>query len=257
MLKRDKNSHKGQNGKVMVIGGSPRFYGAPILSALGTEATGVDLVFPFMPSMHIEAAKTYSLNFILQTFQGESLSAKDVKTILNFSPKVDAVVIGPGLGTDPGTLRAVKTLLAQLTIPTVVDASAIISTHSLPETVIFTPHHGEFKELTGEEATEKTVQKWAKHFNATIVCKGPKDIIADRDEVTVNDTGNAMMTVGGSGDVLSGVIAGFLAQGMKPLEAGEYATKMLGKAAEKLAHVQGSLRAIDLVHMLPSLLDPK
>ena len=255
MLKRDKNSHKGQNGKVMVIGGSPMFYGAPILSALGAEATGVDLIFPFIPAAHIEAAKTYSLNFILQTFEGESLSSKDAKTILNFSPKADAVVIGPGLGTDPGTLRAVKTLLAHLTIPTVVDASALISTHSLPETVVLTPHHGEFKKLTGEDASEKSIQKWAKHFNATIVCKGAKDIIADRDEVTVNDTGNAMMTVGGSGDVLSGVIGGFLAQGMKPFETCEYATKMLGKAAEKLAQMQGSLRAIDLVHMLPTLLD--
>ncbi|MBU0577484.1 NAD(P)H-hydrate dehydratase [Patescibacteria group bacterium] len=253
-MERKINSHKGDNGKVMVVGGSKMFHGAPILCSLGAEYSGVDLVFPFIPPIQAEAAKTYSLNFIIQTFEGNVLTNKDVKSILNFSRNVDVVVVGPGLGTDPKTKTAVKNLLSHLNVPTVVDASALLYTNSLPKSVTLTPHRGEFRELTGDDPTPDNVQKWAKNLNATIVCKGPEDIIADRDELAINDTGNAMMTVGGTGDVLSGLIGGLIAQGMTPFDAGQYATKILGKAAENLADIQSSIRAIDLARSIPGMM---
>ena len=251
MLERNPNSHKGENGKVMVVGGSTLFHGAPILCSLAAEHSGVDLVYPFLPPSQKEAAKYYSLNFILQTFQEEILSSKDAKAIVNFSKQVDCVVIGPGLGADSKTKTAVKTILANLKVPTVVDASALIYTNSLPEICILTPHQGEFKALTGDEPTPKNIQKWAKDLKATIVCKGPEDIIATADDIAINNTGNAMMTVGGTGDALAGLIGGLLAQGMEPFEAAKQGTRVLGLLAESYEGLEANIRAIDLVRNLP------
>lgn len=254
MLERDPNSHKGENGKIMIVGGSALFHGAPILCSLAAEHSGVDLVYPFLPPCHKEAAKGYSLNFILQTFQEDELSSKDTKAIINFSRHVDCVVIGPGLGKDTKTKNAVKTILANLKVPTVVDASALIYTNVLPEVCVLTPHRGEFKMLTGEDPTEENIQKWAKNLKATIVCKGPKDIIADADNIAINNTGNAMMTVGGTGDVLAGLIGGLIAQKMDPFEAGKQATRVLGILAESYEGLESSIRAIDLAYALPTSL---
>jgi len=252
MLERKKESHKGENGKVMVVGGSNMFHGAPILCALAAEHSGVDLIFPFIPKAHVEAAKTYSLNFILQTFEGDVLTSKDAKAIVNFSKQVNTVVIGPGLGADSKTKAAVKSILSKLKVPTVVDASALMYTNHLPEVCVLTPHRGEFREMTGDEPTPKNVQKWAKNLKATIVVKGPEDIIADDDEIAINNTGNPLMTVGGTGDVLSGFIGGLMAQGMEPFEACKFATRTLGLLGDNMADLQGSFRALDLVYSIPA-----
>jgi NAD(P)H-hydrate epimerase len=251
MIQRKINSHKGDNGKIMIIGGNARFHGAPILCALGAEYSGVDMIYPFMPPCHAQVARTYSCNFILDTFAETMLTLKDVTRILNLSKDMDAVVIGPGLGTHKNTKAAVKKLLANLKVPTVVDACAIMFSNQLPKDVVFTPHHGEFRELTGQEPNAKNARKLAETLKATIVLKGPQDIIATPDEVAINDTGNALMTVGGSGDVLSGVIGGFIAQGYSCFEAGKLGVRMLGLAGESLGATQASVRAIDLAMAIP------
>jgi NAD(P)H-hydrate epimerase len=239
----------------MVIGGSGAYYGAPILCALGAEASGADLVYPFIPPSQVEAAKTYSLNFIIHTFQKDHLTTKDVKSILEFSQNnVDVVLVGPGLGREGATAEAIKELLARLDKPTVVDAEALIFTNHWPKTVVLTPHRGEFQRLTGEEATNETVQKWAKNLNATILCKAPKDIIADPNHLRINETGNALMTVGGTGDLLGGFVAGLMAQKLDPMEACYKAVHLLGLGAEHLAETQATIRAYDLARMIPTLL---
>jgi len=129
-----------------------------------------------------------------------------------------------------------------------------MSTNQLPIQTIITPHHGEFLRLTGEDPTPENVQKWAKNLNAIIVCKGPKDIIADKEKIVINDTGNSLMTVGGSGDVLSGLIGGLIAQKMNLFDAGVYATKIFGICGDRLAKNYGSLRAIELAQSIPSVL---
>ncbi len=254
-MKRKKDSHKGQNGKVLIIGGSEHFHGAPILCSLGAENSGADLIFPYLPASQQEAAKTYSLNFILHSFEKNHLSTKDVSPILKMSEMADVVVIGPGLGDAAETKKAIKSILMKLEKPTVIDASALIYTNALPKTVVLTPHRGEFKQLTGEEPSHKTVQKWAKNLGATIVVKGPEDIIANKDKLLINKTGNALMTVGGTGDVLSGLIGGLMAQGIEPIEACHIATETLGSAAEELALTHNNLKAHDLVKELPRLLE--
>lgn len=253
-MHRDPESHKGQNGKVLVIGGNDHFHGAPILCALGAEHAGADLVFQFLPPSHIDAAKTYSLNLILHAFEKEHLSPKDVKEILKFSENADAVVIGPGLGNAAETVKAVKELLSNLEKPTIVDASALVYTNTLPKVTVLTPHRGEFKNMTGDDPTPENVQKWATSLNATIICKGPKDIIANEDELQISETGNAMMTVGGTGDVLSGCIGALIAQGHKPTEACYLAAHAMGAAADALGTRQDSIRALDLVELLPQML---
>jgi NAD(P)H-hydrate epimerase len=254
MLDRKKDSHKGDHGRIMVIGGSPLFYGAPILTSLAAEYSGVDLVYPVLPESQVPTIKNYSLNLIIQTFKGDYLTPDDVKGIAGMAEKMDAVVIGPGLGNESKTQNAVKKLLSLMTVPTVVDASALIFTNHLPGITVLTPHRGEFKELTGEDATPENVQKWAKQLGCTILCKGPEDIIADSDELSINKTGTTLMTVGGTGDVLSGFIGGLLAQGVEPFDAAKHAVHLLGIAGEEISGYQGSLRAIDLVYQIPQLL---
>jgi len=253
-MERDSNSYKGQNGKVLVIGGNESYHGAPILCALGAEYSGVDLVYPFIPLCHAEISRTYSLNFIIHTFKKLFLTPKDVKAILELSQTVDSIVIGPGLGREPETAEAIKQLFASLEKPTIIDADALIYTNNLPKIAILTPHRGEFHRLTGEEATVASVQKWAKNLNATILCKAPKDIIADPNSLKINETGNALMTVGGTGDLLGGFVAGLIAQKMDPTDACYKATHLLGLGAEQLAQTQATLRAIDLAKMIPNLL---
>ena len=254
MDNRKPDSHKGQNGRVMVIGGNPLYHGAPILCALGAEYSGADLVYPFIPLCHAQTARNYSLNFIIHTFHKDHLTMKDVKRLLEFSGKTDIVVMGPGLGKEPNTVKAIKTFLSESDKPVVLDADALLYTNSLPKITVLTPHRGEFKELTGDNPTLKNVQKWAKNLNPTIICKGPEDIIADKDKVFVNKTGNALMTVGGTGDVLSGFIAGLMAQGLKAIEACHIAAHTLGLAAERLAEKKASFRAQELAEMIPKML---
>lgn len=254
MLKRDINGHKGQNGKVLVIGGSKTFYGAPIMCALGAEASGVDLVYLYLPKDHVEAAKSYSLNFVIHSFYANSLGMRDVEKILKLSPQVDTVVIGPGIIPEKNVKEALKNLYKELRRPTVIDAGALLYTTALPTITVLTPHRGEFKELTGQEPTPENIQKAAKDLGVTIVCKGPTDIIANRDTIALNETGHPAMTVGGTGDVLAGFIGGLIARGQEPLEAAETATNIFGLCGEQLGHLQENFTAYDLAKLIPQVL---
>lgn len=254
MFSRDPNAHKGDNGKVMIIGGSARYYGAPILCALGAEAVGVDLIYPFLPPEHLEAAKHRSLNFILHSFKKSALGLSDVDAILKLSHRVDVVVIGPGIEPEKKTIAALKQIFSELKRPTVIDAGALFFTHTLPAISVLTPHRGEFKKLTGDDPTPENVQKWATELNATILCKGPVDIIADKETIALNETGNAGMTVGGTGDVLAGIVAGLMAQKNNPITACETAANIWGLCAENLIHLQDSFTAQELLTTLPQIL---
>lgn len=250
-MERELNSHKGQNGRVIVVGGNETFHGAPILSALAAEYSGVDLVFPFVPSCHAEVTRSYSLNFIVHPFKENHLTEADIKEILKQSETADAIVIGPGLGEHKETKKAVKLLLEYLKIPTIVDAGALMYSTEWPETTVLTPHRGEFEKITGSPATEANVQKWAKEMGVTIVCKGPKDIVADTNEMAINETGTPLMTVGGTGDALAGLIAGLIAQKMPVFQACETACIVWGKIGEANAKKEASLRAADMIKDLP------
>ena len=251
---RNKDSHKGENGKVLVVGGSEKFYGSAILASLAVEYSGVDLIFPFIPACHIEAAKTYSLNFILNSFSENNLTNSDIKKIIKLSKEVDVVLIGPGLSKDKDVQKNIIKIIENIETKLVIDADAIIFTNNLTKDSIFTPHKEEFFNLTKDEASPENIQKWAENLSATIICKGVQDIIADKNELIINESGNALMTVGGTGDLLAGLIAGLSAQGYNNIDACKIASDTIGEAAENLAKKQNSIRAVELLKEIPKIL---
>ncbi|HRY91605.1 MAG TPA: NAD(P)H-hydrate dehydratase [Candidatus Gracilibacteria bacterium] len=246
--RRDPNSHKGLNGKVMIVGGSADYYGAPILSALGALYSGVDLVYLFVPECNLNVSKSLYPDFIVRPFPGDYLDMKAVTPILEFSKKCDAVLLGPGLGERDETMDALHKIVKALDIPTVLDAGAIQVFHKIKEVplnqkIVITPHHAELETLTGKDIKINTslagkvviIRTLATDLKINILLKGPQDLLASEDgEIKLNVTGNAGMTVGGSGDVLSGFVASLIAQGVTPFDACQAATYLLGKAGDEL-----------------------
>lgn len=271
MSNRNPDSYKGQNGKVAIIGGSAKYHGAPIFSALGAEHSGVDLIFPYVAKCHLEVTKNSSLNFICQSFQDNHLHPNDVNSILELTANCHAVVIGPGLDNHPETKEALALLIPQITIRTVIDGNALAvmpelaaKNVKLPTELVLTPHRAEFSNFTHlpEWDLKQNVEllvPWAKKLGATFVLKGRKAIIVDKDgNHTLNNTGNAGLTVGGSGDVLAGLIAGLMAQGQSPFEAAKLGAEVIGSAGDLLYEDKGyAYRAVDVVEKIPAVLKRK
>lgn len=225
------DSHKGQNGRLLIIGGGP-YIGAPAMSALAALRIGTDLVHIATPDASFSQISSFSPTFIMHRLDGKVLTPDHIPMLLELSGKADAVLIGPGLGTDEGTVAAVREFISKCKLPTVVDADGITAVGSEPiardAPLIFTPHHNEFKRLSGG----KDVRTTAEAFGAVIVLKGKEDVITDGKRLRNNRTGSPGMTVGGTGDVLSGAIAGLLSKGMDPFDAGCLGAYICGRAGE-------------------------
>jgi NAD(P)H-hydrate epimerase len=246
--RRDPNSHKGMNGRVMIVGGSLEYHGAPMLSGLGALYGGADLVYLFVPEVNFNVTRSNYPDFIVRSFPGEYLDMKAVTPILEFAKKCDAILLGPGLGEREETFEALLKIVKSLTIPTVLDAGAIqvfqkIKDVPLQQKIVITPHHNEFETLTGKDIKISGSQSGkvvllrtlATDLKINILLKGPQDLIASEEgEILLNNTGNAGMTVGGSGDVLSGFVASLIAQGAPPFAACQAATYLLGRAGDNL-----------------------
>ena len=255
--KRIITSHKAEIGKVLIVSGSYRYYGSPILCALGAEVAGADLITLYLPEEHRNTAKNYALNIFLNSFVHNTLGLKDIGMIVDSARHNDVLIIGPGLGDDPDTKRAVVKILSEVAIPTVIDAEALF-----PEILnikraapwILTPHHGEFTRVFNTLATPENVQSLAKKHGLTLVVKGHVDLISDGKELYLNKTGCPEMRVGGTGDVLAGIIGSFIAQKMDPFQASCSAAYHYGKAGEKLSTQQWSFSSYDLAKYLASYL---
>ena len=161
--KRSEYGHKGQFGKVLIIGGSKQYSGAPALTGMAALQMGMDLVYVFAPKSVADVIRTYSPNLIVQPGLEDNICEKDIPILEDFIKKVDSVVIGPGLGTDPNLKKVVPmilTLLKEYDKPVVIDANAIKLSkplkNDLPSDVIFTPHANEFYELTGKKMPDQT-----------------------------------------------------------------------------------------------------
>ncbi len=204
-------SHKGDSGRVLVIGGGP-YSGAPALAALGALRGGADIVTVAAPRNVSDIIASFSPNLIVRSLSNDRLVEEDVAVISELIKKHDVVVIGMGLGTSKDTLSAIKKIVP-LCSKAVIDADAL--TPDLLEVnyrnIIVTPHAGEMKRLSGAEvpAEEKEKLMYIKNFarmnKLTVLLKGKIDLISDGNEVRVSRTGNAGMTVGGTGDVLAGL----------------------------------------------------
>ncbi|MDA1209377.1 MAG: NAD(P)H-hydrate dehydratase [bacterium] len=249
-MKRNPQSHKGDNGKVAIIGGSHLMHGAPILSALAAEASGCDLLFPCVPLSHKEVTKASSLNFIVHTFSADELTQDDVESILELLATMDSAVIGPGLARTDVTLDAIQEVISGATCDLVIDASGLqpkTLDHIVGKNVVLTPHLGELERMGISEAALSDI-------DATVVIKGPTDTVFSRDgSMKKIEGGNAGLTVGGTGDVLAGLIAGLIAQGSEHDAACLTACTVMKKAGEALFERKGfSFTASDVIGEIPN-----
>jgi NAD(P)H-hydrate epimerase len=222
------NRHKGQNGKVAVIGGG-LYSGAPALSALGAYRSGVDLVHVFVPETSYKQVSTFAPELIVHKLLGDIITKENIKSF--FEEEFDSIIIGPGMGKDKVSLKAVQLILEKCT-NVVIDADAISNYDFHDKNIIITPHKGELTRL-GLQDKREDLMSFANDNNVTILFKGEIDLITDGHFFKKNKTGHPRMAVGGSGDVLAGVCGAFMAKGLTPFESARLAAYSLGKAGEK------------------------
>ncbi len=255
--KRRGDEHKGDFGRILVIAGSRDYIGAPMLVAKAAFRTGVDLVTIACPR-YVAERMPYDANMIVRSLNSENfLSAQDIEEIkkINF----DVAVIGNGLGTENETKLAVKKFLRENEKPIVVDADALklIEPRNLKENMILTPHAGEFKLLFSDykenfDERVSMVKNFAKKYDTTIVLKGQTDIISNKEKTKLNRTGNPGMTVGGTGDVLAGII-GALATKADNFHAAASGTFLNGLAGDLAKEEFGyHFTATDVIEKIPN-----
>ncbi len=267
--RRKPNSHKTMNGRVLIVGGSLDFHGAPIFAGLSAMAAGCDLVMMAVPETNFEVTRNASPGLIVHRYPGEYLSSRGRELILRMAKKAEVILLGPGLKDRPETMKAVKDIVTAVDIPVVLDADAIqvlemIETMPLKQPLLVTPHHAEFEKLIGKSFKirdpqahkQRLIRTLANDLKMNILLKGPIDIVASDDgKVDEHEGGNAGLTKGGTGDALAGLAAGLIAQGFSAYDAAAVATLMLGRAAERLFKVKGySFSVQDLIDELPALL---
>lgn len=263
--KPDPSSHKGDNGRVLVIGGGP-FTGAPALAGMAAMYSGSDLAHVAVPAPAATPVACYSPNIIVHPLSSEVLVPQDSTKIAGLIKKCDAVVIGPGLGDDKRTEEAVGGIIRLVQVPLVIDADALSAIKKDPKLLrgkkaILTPHKGEFEKLSGLKVSQdigvrsQQVARTAKKLGAILLVKGPIDVISDGDRVCLNRTGNAAMTVGGTGDVLTGIVGCLLAKGMDPFHAACLAAFVNGTAGDIAFQDRGyGLLATDVASRIPYVL---
>jgi len=249
-------SHKRNTGKVLVVAGSARYPGAGALATLGALRSGAGLVYSYGPS-----SLRLPLEAIPIASRGDWLSEADLPLILERLEEVDALCLGPGLATQPETLSVVRALLEKNPLPAVVDADAL---QGLPEKlsprVLLTPHAGELARLLRVKAGELEKDRLryaiqaARNFNCTVLFKGAATLVASAGgRYAVSTEGTPVLAQGGSGDVLSGICAALLSQGLGALEAGALAAYLQGRAG-RLSGVRAGLGAEALAAELPRAL---
>ena len=264
---REQTAHKGDFGKILLLCGSRGYTGAAYLAAMGTLRAGAGLVFLGVPESiyGIEAVKlNESIVFPLPDEDGK-LSEKAIPEILERLPKVDAVLIGPGVGQSEGTYRVVEAVLQQAQCPVVLDADGInvVAAHmdilrKRTAPTILTPHAGEFARLGGdmEAGRQVAAEKMAEDLGCVMLLKGSGTVITDGSTTYINPTGNPGMAVGGSGDVLAGIITALLGQGISALEAAACGAWVHGAAGDICAEEIGQYGMLptDMLAVLPRLL---
>ncbi|MBW3010938.1 NAD(P)H-hydrate dehydratase [Candidatus Woesearchaeota archaeon] len=230
---RKKDSHKGQNGIVLVIGGSELYVGAPALAAMAALRTGVDLVYVATTIDAAYAINTYDPSLITIKCDGPILTDKHYHDLEPFIQRADCIIIGPGMGTEKGTEKLIKKIAA-LNKPKVIDADALkVLRAEKINNAVLTPHRGEFQALYGAEPTEDNLPVYA-DANRIILLKGQVDLITDGKKIHKNKFGNPGMTVGGTGDVLAGIIGGLIALKTPLLDAARYGAEINGLVGDKL-----------------------
>ena len=272
---RDSSSHKGNNGRLLVIGGSKDYSGAPAIAGMAAIGAGADLVYVASPQNAAEAIKSTSPDLIVKSLEGDKLSLKHSDEILSLVDNVDSVLIGPGAGIDEDTSKLFNILVTKIKKPLVLDADALkqveLSLIKNREDIILTPHIFEFKSFfkvendlkldidsydfskVDENITE--FQKIIRQIKGTVVVKGKYDLILSGNKFKINKSGNAGMTVGGTGDALAGISASLLSQGLSSFDSASLATFINGLAGDEAYNIKGNgFSATDLVSYIGSVI---
>lgn len=265
---RDKSTHKGDYGKILLLCGSRGYTGAGALAAMGALRVGAGLVYLGVPESiyEIEASKLLEpVVFPLPDEDGK-LSVHAIDEISRILPGIDVVLIGCGLGRSEGTTAVVQHVLQNYSGPVILDADGInvMKCHKdilrgRTSLTILTPHEGEFTRFVQREMGMDRLTcacELAKELGIIVVLKGHETIITDGNIVYVNSTGNPGMAVGGSGDVLAGMITGLIGQKIPVLEASACAVWLHGAAGDICAEEIGQYGMLpsDVLQAVPRLM---
>jgi len=266
---RQPESHKGDFGRLLVVGGSEIYSGAPALVALAALQAGVDLVYIAAPERTAYTISAMSPNLITLKLEGHYLSSQDLPIIRRHMRGMTAAVVGPGLGlhkeTEDAVGEAIK-IVEDERIPLLLDADGLKAFSKFKRRIgvplVLTPHAGEYRILTGEELSQNlkervvSVQKTAQDLGAVVLLKSHVDLISDGERTKLNFTGNPGMTVGGTGDVLSGVVGALMAQGTDPFESAVAGAFINGAAGDFVRKEKGyHMVATDLLDWIPKIMD--
>ncbi len=283
LKKRNPDSRKGQNGRVLVVGGSRQYFGSPALVALSALRTGADLVYLLVPEYIAPTVASYSPDLIVCGYKGEYLNDSAMPLFRELREKTDVMVIGNGLTKRADVLKVAEKIIREyfqspivprlsaealkgLKIankthndfhdkkPCVIDADAIIAGGYGIKNAIYTPHVKEFERLAGRavpedfDARKALVKSIAEKLASPVLLKGKIDIASDGKAILLNKTGNVGMTCGGTGDTLAGVCGALLSQGNSALISAACAAYINGAAGD-LAYKKfgNSLIASDLI----------
>ncbi|MTK63445.1 MAG: NAD(P)H-hydrate dehydratase, partial [Methanobacterium sp.] len=244
--KREMNSHKGQNGRVLVLGGSENYSGAPALAALSALRSGVDIAVIACPNIVSGSIRSYSPDLIVRALSEDYVRFEDSSDILEISDNADSVVVGCGIRIKDETGLVINEMVEKIQKPIVLDAVSlkIVDKNVVKgsdKKLVLTPHKAEFKAFFDLDIPEdlndkiKAVESTAAEFGCTILLKGVVDIISDGNRTKLNSSGNPGMSVGGTGDVLAGLVAGLISKGHDAFEAaflGAYINGVAGDFAK-------------------------
>ncbi|TWT83070.1 ATP-dependent (S)-NAD(P)H-hydrate dehydratase [Planctomycetes bacterium CA13] len=269
---RASDAHKGDLGRVLLIGGSRGMAGSISLSAIAALHTGSGLVSAAVPDRCLETVASFHPCLMTiplkQNSQGQFCTDAVSELTQRIGP-FDAIGCGPGMSTSEGAIEVVRLLLRQRNRKRVFDADAIncLATMGWPTTatsdagpIVLTPHPGELLRLTGVAPSERdgqidAAQALAAQHNVTIVVKGGPTVVVAPEQRWTNDNGNPGMATGGTGDVLAGMITSLLGQGMSPWDAARLGVWLHGAAGDEAAktHGQAGMTALELLLAIPKL----
>ena len=263
---RGRDTHKGDYGRILLLCGSRGYTGAAALAAMGALRSGAGLVYCAVPESiyAIEAVKLTEPVVLPLADEKGMLSESAIPAIRELLPKMDAVLFGCGSGLGAGPEQVLKLLLTEFDGPLVIDADGITLAAKHKDLLrgrraptVLTPHDGEFLRLEPKPGQrEPQTMELARELGIILLRKGHRTLITDGVKCYENRTGNPGMAVGGSGDVLSGIILSLLGQGLAPLEAAACGAWLHGAAGDLCARELGEygLLPTDYVNLLPRLL---
>ena len=247
----EKSSHKGINGKLAIVAGW-KYHGSALIASMGAHSTSPDLARIFINSRNYSVIGSQIHTTMLENCEENEYFMEEIL-------KYDSILMGPGMGNSDYEISVMEKIMEAANVPIVLDASAINiigkqGKGSMGKEIVITPHKGEFQKLTGTEPTLENAKSAAKKFGITIFLKGPTDIITDGVTTILGNGGNSRMTMGGTGDLLAGLLAGLISRKVPTLRACSMASFINKRAAERCVNHRKVWFGIDeMVNEIPQV----